>query len=440
MSSSSNPSRIERASSLSLTTTPPFDAGALLRRFSMPSPYTGGNAAAGQPAAHPIDPASQAHNQVRDPAVVPADAVTVHKYNLMSRGRDYALITVTSHASDGRDPPLLYFGEELRGFIVLLQGDLESMRSMDIILQLFDSDRTIPSGETKRVLLPQNVDSSHISGGQIRWPFSIAPPTAVVSSSSSSSAGSSFSHVSSYRHRTGPRFQLIVTIYRRGRLTRNVGVTQQIYYVPLPGSSVPSCSSPISGGRPDGLTGIPSWQPQEHPSVFVKGVLFDQNITVECKLIMPESYIASDFIPLRLVMTSESIGAIDLVKVPEIIDVRLLKAMVFGKQAKVNRGFSLRDPMPLHRTEWAALAQWELDGYPREFPPSRGHPHSRWCIELNGGLHRERPIELTASHRAPEFALMYFVCLFPFRVAGFRPAGDPKRELFMGEIQLLRQH
>ena len=134
MSSSLNPARIERASSLqvSVNPTPPFDAGALLRRFSTPSPYTGGNAAAGQPAEHPIDTASQAHNQVHDPAVVPAGTVTAHKYNLMSRGRHYALITVTSHASKGRDPPLLYFGEELSGFIVLSRGDLGSMLSMDV--------------------------------------------------------------------------------------------------------------------------------------------------------------------------------------------------------------------------------------------------------------------------------------------------------------------
>jgi hypothetical protein len=132
MSSSSNPPRIERAGSLSLNPTSPFDAHSLLRRFSMPSPYTGGNTAAGQPAVHPIDPTSRAHSQVQDPAVVSADTTTVHEYNLTSRGRYYALITVTSHASNGRDPPLLYFGEELKGHIVLSRGELESTQRMDV--------------------------------------------------------------------------------------------------------------------------------------------------------------------------------------------------------------------------------------------------------------------------------------------------------------------
>jgi hypothetical protein len=93
-------------------------------------------------------------------------------------------------------------------------------------------------------------------------------------------------------------------------------------------------------------------------------------------------------------MTSESVGAIDLLKVPQILDVRLLKVMAFGNRTNFKR------------TEWAAHAQWRLDGHPRELPPSMGHPRYRWCIELNGDLHREQGIELPPSHREPNFALM----------------------------------
>jgi hypothetical protein len=132
-----------RPSSIALAPTPTFDATSLLRRFSMPSPYTGGNSATGQPAAHPMDPASQANNQVHDPVVAPAN--TVHEYNLMSRGRNYALVTVMSRAANGQDPPLLYFGEELGGFIVLSQNDLESMGSMDVVVSCFPNVGVIVS-------------------------------------------------------------------------------------------------------------------------------------------------------------------------------------------------------------------------------------------------------------------------------------------------------
>jgi|SRR5712671_2967680 len=99
---------------------------------------------------------------------------------------------------------------------------------------MFDIDPIIPSFETKRVLLSQQVrvDQSHVSNGIFRWPFAIAPPTASVPSSSSSSsvAESSHGHQSTNGNSTGsnPRFQLIVTIYRQGRLTPNVGFVVSI--------------------------------------------------------------------------------------------------------------------------------------------------------------------------------------------------------------------
>jgi hypothetical protein len=171
---------------------------------------------------------------------------------------------------------------------------------------MFDSNLIIPSGETKHVLLSQNVDSSYISGGQIRWPFYIVPPVAGASSSSSSSGESSLSHHSSYGRSRDLRFQLIVTIYRRGRLTRNVGfvlsallhgrlfivgfgfdfrVTQQICYVPRP-FSMPMCLSPVSVERSQDLPVNVSWnwKPREYPGVLMKGILFDQDIEVECKV------------------------------------------------------------------------------------------------------------------------------------------------------------
>ena len=99
-------------------------------------------------------------------------------------------------------------------------------------LQVFDRDPIIPSFEAKRILLSHQVDESHISGGKFCWPFAIAPPADSISPLGSS-ADSSLGHQSSIGH--GPvrdlKFQLIVTIYRRGRLTRNVGF---VFPIPLP--------------------------------------------------------------------------------------------------------------------------------------------------------------------------------------------------------------
>ncbi|KAI0300817.1 hypothetical protein BC826DRAFT_1102149 [Russula brevipes] len=390
----------------------------LLRRFSTPSPYTGGNIVAEpghsreQPA---VDPTNKLQDQVIDASSAPAD--TVHQYNLKSRGRIYALITVKSHAPNARDPPLLYFGEELTGFVILSLNDLSGMQSMDVMLRMFDSDPILPTFETRRALLSQQVDGSYISGGRFCWPFTIAPPVPSSSTSSSvvdSSLGNRSPSSMSHNNGGGPKFQLIVTIHRRGRLTRNVGVRQILSYVspPDPSARVPSTQSPI-----------------------LADLLHGSSV----ELIMAttkSSFPVNDTIPLHLTLTSKSREALDLLGVSHVIDVRLQKVLAFGKQASVIRPLTLKNRSSYHRTDMAAKAHWDFDGHAKELPSNDGHPRPRWCINLNGKFHRQPRVELSPSFEVPGMALMYFVSLFPFRSKDFRPASDPNKELVMGKIQL----
>jgi hypothetical protein len=103
---------------------------ALLRRFSNPSNYLGGVVSVGQAA---IDPTSVIENQIHDVASPP----TVHQYILKSRGRDYAFIIVKSHALNAQDPPLLYFGEDITGYVILTLSDLSDMQRMDVVVGRF---------------------------------------------------------------------------------------------------------------------------------------------------------------------------------------------------------------------------------------------------------------------------------------------------------------
>src|SRR5882757_6186095 len=165
---------------------------------------------------------------------------------------------------------------------------------------MFDIDPIIPSLEARLILLSQQVDQSHVSNGVFRWPFVIAPPSALVPSSSSSSRSSSgvepsLGHQSTNGNSTGsnPRFQLVVTIYRQGRLAPKVGfvvsiscressltvcfdsrVRQVISYVPPPDLSVRQ-SSPTSTTIPpyNPPANLP-WTEQKFPSVVVRGVMF----------------------------------------------------------------------------------------------------------------------------------------------------------------------
>jgi hypothetical protein len=67
---------------------------------------------------------------------VPSDTVH-HQYHLKSRGKDYAFITVASHAPNVKDSPLLYFGEEVRGYVALSLNALSDMQSVDVTVSHF---------------------------------------------------------------------------------------------------------------------------------------------------------------------------------------------------------------------------------------------------------------------------------------------------------------
>jgi hypothetical protein len=172
---------------------------------------------------------------------------------------------------------------------------------------MFDSDTITPSYETKRVLLSQQVDSSHISGGIVHWPFTVALPTASASSlSTSSETDSSLGHQPSNIQDTGSdlKFQLIVTIYRRGRLNRNIGfaitischersltlcfgfrLTQKISYVLPPDPLVRPSTPPLPPDLPHDPPVVPSWPMQTFPVVCMRGVMFGQvPVEVECQV------------------------------------------------------------------------------------------------------------------------------------------------------------
>jgi hypothetical protein len=119
--------RSERAS-ISVRPSPPFDSNALLRRFSTPSPYTGLNSTNDQSAVQITEePLSQ------EPSLAPC---TKHKYNLKSRGRDYATIVIVSRASYIQETPLLHFGDELNGLIALPRDHLNDLQSMEVVVSL----------------------------------------------------------------------------------------------------------------------------------------------------------------------------------------------------------------------------------------------------------------------------------------------------------------
>ena len=124
----------ERAS-LPVKPSPPFDVNALLRRFSAPSQSTDSESATDQSTAQlPAGSSSQEHG-ILSVSKIPFH--TVHKYALTSRGREYATIVVVSRAPNIQDSPLLHFGDDLNGLILLPKDNISDMRSMEVVVSWY---------------------------------------------------------------------------------------------------------------------------------------------------------------------------------------------------------------------------------------------------------------------------------------------------------------
>ena len=144
-------------------------------------------------------------------------------------------------------------------------------------------------------------------------------------------------------------------------------------------------------------------------------------------------------IPLRLVMTCVDRGALDLFCVSDVINIRLLQVLAFGKKAAtVCPPFTLRNRGSYHITKWVARAHWYTDGEDAKQLPSTDNENrgSRWRTKLKGEFRREPGAEMGHSFAEPGMVCQYYACLFPFRTPDFHPTSNPDKVLFYGKISL----
>jgi hypothetical protein len=120
----------------------------------------------------------------------------------------------------------------------------------------------------------------------------------------------------------------------------------------------------------------------------------------------------SSSIPVGLILTGENPEAFDLVAVAHVVDVRLFKVMAFGKNAMVNRPFSLKNRSSYHRADLVAEARWDLDvpKKPKELPAEDVYLCPRWRIEIDGEFRRKQGAEMRASFNSPSMVIK--VCSF----------------------------
>jgi len=136
-------------------------------------------------------------------------------------------------------------------------------------------------------------------------------------------------------------------------------------------------------------------------------------------------------------MTCVDRGALDLFSVSDVINIRLLQVLAFGKKAATaSPPFTLKNRESYHITKWVAKAHWYADGEDKELPPDNKNSRPRWRTKLNGEFRREPCAEISYSFAEPGMAVMYYVCLFPFCAPDFHPTSSPDKVLFYGQISL----
>lgn len=106
-------------------------------------------------------------------------------------------------------------------------------------------------------------------------------------------------------------------------------------------------------------------------------------------------------------MTCVNRVALDLFAVSDVINIRLLQVLAFGKKAATaNPPFHLKNRKSYHITKWVATARWYADGEHKQLPPDDEHPDSRWRSKLNGEFRRESGAEISHSFAEPGMAIM----------------------------------
>lgn len=106
-------------------------------------------------------------------------------------------------------------------------------------------------------------------------------------------------------------------------------------------------------------------------------------------------------------MTCVNRQALELFAVSDVINVRLLQVLAFGKKAATTSPpFTLKNRESYHITKWVAKAHWHTDSENKELPADSENRACRWRTELNGEFRKEPCAEIGHSFAEPGMAVM----------------------------------
>ncbi|VDB85679.1 unnamed protein product [Peniophora sp. CBMAI 1063] len=358
-----------------------------------------------------------------------------HQHILKSLGKDWAALFVRSRASAAHPRPLLYSGDDVSGRVSIALGKLGQIQRVEVVLQEFVHGRITPAAETRKVLLPSDVDASLVRAGLVEWGFALTP--ALNGSSPLLMALPAEQRVQDGRRTC----LLLVTVYRRGMLNQNPALRLPIEYLGPSSSTATIDNIPASVSVHDTppQSQHRDWAPQpDFPELRIRGHLFSDrgagNTDISVRLAVPKRYPSCAPIPLRAVLSCADRRALDLLHSnPNGLDVQMIKIVAHGDAAARIGPLSLG-----HRSEFF-----------RRVPVARGQfrasdiiygedDSTLWRLDIEGELVALPDAgEVGPTLRFPDLVVMYTIVLFPFKVAGFKPISAPNKQLFIAEIPLL---
>ncbi|KAI0028779.1 hypothetical protein K488DRAFT_89399 [Vararia minispora EC-137] len=339
------------------------------------------------------------------PNAEPMRAVCQHRYPLKSRGKHFAFLTVDqSHALVEKDNPLFYYGEEVTGTISVSAENLEKISSMEVVLQEFAAKgvrSAIQAIASKKVDLSDSQATANPGQyGIFEWAFSLhspPPPKSLFSPYTSPSPDQ--------------LYDLRITIYRRGILSRDLALTQRVDYTlepttPTPHTSprnlrdptaLPSLSKQILADSA-GISKLPPqvqpWKEVKYPAFRIKGMLFHtQQVEYTCMPTIPSFCYTSTNLPIKFTITSANMQAIFFITSnPSAIDIRLSKVFALGAD------------------------------------------HARLGRARQGEIVIDASMKIGPSVSYRGTSLMYTVNVYPFKMVGFAPAVSPDKVLFVAKV------
>ncbi|KAI0319526.1 hypothetical protein OF83DRAFT_777954 [Amylostereum chailletii] len=371
-----------------------------------------------------------------------------HQYALKSGDKNIATFKLMSRAQNSGDPPLLFLGDNIEGSLSFRQSEMKDVLGAKVVVRGFHPGRTDPVHEAMEKMVLGDVKAGSFNDNEdlVMWSFNMAMADRRSSWRSSSSGDAWASPVVC---------RITIKVKLRGLFNQRAVMEQELTFLPRfdSASSLLSFDESATSSRYTAsqfsraytLSDTP-YKDSTSPPAIIRGRLFDRDdAEISCKLVLPGTYPAGHLVPVKLIMTSTNLSALDLLSASHAIDIKLFRVHAYGKDTTTVAPTKLRNRSSYHiRKHIASACHWRLETTQRRLlPPDADTLQKNWRSVMNAEIQPFKNEEITPGwavpHGAsePDVELRYEVHLYPFKVEGFQPVLPPDRVVLAARLTIV---